>query len=60
MVVHVYGGPHAQVVRKTWAGEDTLEQLLAEEGILVWRLDNRGSWGRGHAFETAVFHRLGA
>jgi dipeptidyl-peptidase-4 len=52
--VHVYGGPHAQTVRHTWEGADPLEQLLVQEGILVWRLDNRGSWGRGHAFETPV------
>lgn len=54
VVVHVYGGPHAQTVRYNWEGADPLEQLLAQEGILVWRLDNRGSWGRGHAFETPV------
>ncbi|HTE17293.1 MAG TPA: DPP IV N-terminal domain-containing protein, partial [Armatimonadota bacterium] len=59
VVVHVYGGPHAQMVRKTWAGDDQLEQLLAQAGILVWRLDNRGSWGRGHAFETPVDWQLG-
>lgn len=54
VVVHVYGGPHAQTVRYTWEGADPLEQLLVQQGILVWRLDNRGSWGRGHAFETPV------
>ncbi|MCC2671190.1 MAG: peptidase dipeptidylpeptidase domain protein, partial [Armatimonadetes bacterium] len=59
VVVHVYGGPHAQTVRRTWAGDDPLEQLLAQAGFLVWRLDNRGSWGRGHAFETPVDRRLG-
>jgi dipeptidyl-peptidase-4 len=59
VVASVYGGPHAQVVQKTWAGNDALEQLLAQEGCLVWRLDNRGSWGRGHAFETPVDRCLG-
>jgi dipeptidyl-peptidase-4 len=28
-------------------------------GIAVFLLDNRGTWGRGHAFETAVHRRLG-
>jgi dipeptidyl-peptidase-4 len=59
VVVHVYGGPHAQVVQKSWAGSDPMEQLLAQEGILIWRLDNRGSWGRGHTFESPVDRRLG-
>ena len=26
---------------------------------MVWQLDNRGSRGRGHAFEAPVFHHLG-
>jgi dipeptidyl-peptidase-4 len=60
VVVHVYGGPHAQMVRKTWAGADALDQLLAQAGCLVWRLDNRGSAGYGHAFETPVAGNLGA
>lgn len=59
VVVHVYGGPHAQTVLKSWAGVDPLDQLLVQSGILVWRLDNRGSWGRGHAFETPVNRHLG-
>jgi dipeptidyl-peptidase-4 len=59
VVVHVYGGPHAQTVRHDWPGGDALDQLLVQEGILVWKLDNRGSWGRGHAFETPLDRRLG-
>jgi dipeptidyl-peptidase-4 len=59
VVVHVYGGPHAQVVRKSWAGGDPLDQLLTQAGFLVWKLDNRGAWGRGHAFEVPVDRRLG-
>src|SRR5205823_14901270 len=34
-------------------------QLLAQAGILVWRLDSRGTWGRGHAFEIGIDRRLG-
>lgn len=59
VVVIVYGGPHAQAVRDAWAGL-TWEQVLAHRGFLVWRLDNRGTAGRGHAFESAVFRNLGA
>ena len=58
VVVSVYGGPHAQEVRNAFAAPN-LDALLASKGILVWSMDNRGSWGRGHAFETAVLKNLG-
>jgi len=35
------------------------EQALAQRGFVVWQVDNRGSWGRGHKFESAVFRNLG-
>lgn len=57
-IVSVYGGPQAQSVRNTWGGLN-LEQLYASHGYVVWQLDNRGSYGRGHAFEATVYHRLG-
>jgi dipeptidyl-peptidase-4 len=47
VIVYVYGGPHAQVVRNQWPAVSPRHQLLAQEGFLVWSLDNRGSWGRG-------------
>jgi dipeptidyl-peptidase-4 len=59
VAVHVYGGPHAQRVRRVWPGEDSFEQVLALNGFIVWSLDNRGSWGHGHAFEAHVDRRLG-
>jgi dipeptidyl-peptidase-4 len=58
-VVLVYGGPDSQGVRNTWMGAD-LDQVLANRGFVVWQVDNRGSSGRGHAFETPVFRKLGA
>jgi len=57
-VVDVYGGPDIQRVTNSWAGVN-LDQLLAARGFVVWQLDNRGSKGRGHAFESVVFHDLG-
>jgi dipeptidyl-peptidase-4 len=59
VVVYVYGGPHAQVVHDVYGQVSTRNQLLAEQGFLVWSLDNRGSWGRGHAWESAVFKNCG-
>jgi dipeptidyl-peptidase-4 len=57
-VVQVYGGPHAQSVRNSYSGL-SFDQVLAHSGFLVWQMDNRGSAGRGHAFETPVYRRLG-
>ena len=58
VVVVVYGGPHAQLVQNAWqAGFD---RYLASRGFLVWSMDNRGSWGRGHAFETPLLKNMGA
>lgn len=60
VVVYVYGGPHAQVVRDAWAGRTALfHQYLASRGFLVFSLDNRGSGARGREFERALLSRLG-
>jgi len=57
-VVMVYGGPGVQTVRNAWEGADWA-QLLATRGFAVWQMDNRGSSGRGHAFETPLYRRFG-
>ena len=59
-VVEVYGGPGAQMVANRWYGALTVEQVLAQRGFAVWSLDGRGSAGRGHKWETAVFRSFGA
>ena len=58
-IVVVYGGPHAQAVRNAWSGA-TWDQAMAQRGFAIWQLDNRGTAGRGHAFESKVFRNLGA
>jgi dipeptidyl-peptidase-4 len=59
-IVFVYGGPHAQLVQDRWGAASGLDHLLASKGFLVFTMDNRGSWGRGHAFETPILKNLGA
>jgi dipeptidyl-peptidase-4 len=59
LLVDVYGGPHAQAVRNAWPGVG-MDQVFAQAGYVVWEMDNRGSAGRGHAFETPVYRDLGA
>ena len=58
VLVSVYGGPHGQMVRNAW-GSAPSDTLYTQEGFLVFRLDNRGSWGRGHAWETKIFKNMG-
>ena len=57
-VVMVYGGPGIQTVVNEWKGAEWA-QVLAAHGFVVWEMDNRGSSGRGHAFETPLYRRLG-
>lgn len=57
-VVMVYGGPHAQSIRNAWLGAGW-DQVLAQRGFVVWQVDNRGSAGRGHGFESALYRRFG-
>jgi dipeptidyl-peptidase-4 len=59
VVVSVYGGPHAQLVTDSRELASPFQHLLATHGFLVWKLDNRGSAGRGVAFESVVNRRLG-
>ena len=57
-VVMIYGGPGAQSIRNAWYGA-AWEHVLAQRGFVVWQMDNRGSAGRGHAFEAPIYHRTG-
>jgi dipeptidyl-peptidase-4 len=57
-IVMVYGGPHAQTITDVWQGL-SMTQVLAHAGFVVWQLDNRGSSGRGHAWEARLYRRFG-
>jgi dipeptidyl-peptidase 4 len=64
VVVHWYGGPGLQLVTDRYGTTsifNSIERdvLYTERGFIVWRLDNRGSYGRGHAFETPIDGQLG-
>jgi dipeptidyl-peptidase-4 len=61
VLVSTYGGPHAQVVRNAWGGSTFLwHELMAQKEYIIFLVDNRGSAGRGHVFETPLHLRLGA
>ncbi|SDH31940.1 MULTISPECIES: S9 family peptidase [unclassified Duganella] len=52
-----YGGPHSQHVSRKWG--NYFDQYMAQQGFVVWRLDNRGSFRRERAFTDANYHQLG-
>ena len=59
-IVYVYGGPHAHNVDARWNyGSRSWETWMAENGYLLFILDNRGSETRGKEFEQATFRHLG-
>jgi dipeptidyl-peptidase 4 len=60
VLVYVYGGPHAQLITNSWLyGASLWMYWMAEQGYLVFTLDNRGSAERGVDFEHAVHRQLG-
>lgn len=56
VIVMVYGGPRAQRVTNSWG--DYFSQYLAQQGYVVFQLDNRGSGNRGKAFEQVIYRNL--
>ena len=60
VIVYVYGGPHDQEVFDSWLGGASLAlNYFAEQGFLVFSLDNRGTANRGRDFEQAIHRNLG-
>ena len=60
VLVYVYGGPHAQMITNSWLdGANLWMYWMAEQGYIVFTLDNRGSGERGKAFEQQIHRQLG-
>jgi len=61
VMVYVYGGPHAQLVKNSWLGGSNLWMTAFAnlENYIVFTLDNRGSANRGFAFESVIHRNLG-
>lgn len=60
VLVYLYGGPHAQMITNSYLDNANLWMYwMAEQGYLVFTLDNRGSDNRGFAFESVIHGRLG-
>ena len=61
VMVFVYGGPAAQTVTRAWPGrsDSFFNQYLAQQGYVVFSLDNRGTPRRGAAFGGALYAKQG-
>lgn len=60
VMVYVYGGPHAQLITNSYLdGANLWMYWMAEQGYLVFTVDNRGSENRGFAFESVIHRQLG-
>jgi dipeptidyl-peptidase-4 len=56
-ILAVYGGPHAQQVKKTW--QSVSERTYLEAGYVIFRIDNRGSGNRSAKFQRALDRHMG-
>jgi dipeptidyl-peptidase-4 len=52
-----YGGPTAQMVARGWG--DYFAQYMAQQGFVVFTLDNRGMERRGRKFSDVIYRTLG-
>lgn len=57
VMVFLYGGPHAQLVTNSW--DRLFNQYMAQQGYVVFTIDNRGSANRGKKFEDPIFKKMG-
>lgn len=62
VIVYVYGGPNVQLITNSWIGGsgDLWFQYMAENGFIIFTMDNRGTANRGLKFEQATFRNLGS
>ena len=57
VLFNVYGGPQAQDVTNGFVSP--LQQFLVQQGYALFQSVNRGQEGRGTAFQTPAYHKLG-
>ncbi len=60
VLLSIYGGPGSQEVRNSWGGFNYMWfEMLAENGIIVVAVDNRGTGARGEVFKKMTYLELG-
>ena len=56
--IYLYGGPLSQQVTNRWSGG--VLQYMAQQGYVVFTVDNRGAGGYGKAFEDTLYRAMGS
>ncbi|MGE5314368.1 MAG: DPP IV N-terminal domain-containing protein [Acidobacteriota bacterium] len=60
VIINTYGGPGSQTALDKWGGANELvHSYFAAHGYLVFKVDNRGTGGRGRDFMKSVYKNLG-
>ena len=60
LILNPYGGPHEQLVRDEWRTVSLLDQVMAQRGFAILKVDNRGTGNRGKKFAAASRGSFGA
>ncbi len=55
----VYGGPGQQTVMNQWDYNAIWYNFLAQQGYIVFSVDNRGTDGRGYKFRRTTYGQMG-
>jgi len=59
VLITIYGGPGVQTVKDEWDYSLMWHQMLAQKGIIVMSVDNRGTGARGAEFKKSTYQQLG-
>ncbi|TSA55636.1 MAG: S9 family peptidase [Dehalococcoidia bacterium] len=63
VLMYTYGGPAFQAVCNQWEDDarkrNLWHEMMAQEGYIIFALDNRGTPARGKAFAQAIYRQWG-
>ena len=60
VLMYLYGGPGSQTVTNSWGWFNLMWfEMLAQKGIIVVSVDNRGTGSRGEEFKKSTYLQLG-
>jgi len=59
LILAPYGGPSGQMVQNRWSPTILFDLVLANKGMAVLVVDNRGSGNRGKKFSSAILLHMG-
>ena len=60
VIDYMYGGPHSQLVDASWLyGASAWKMYFAQQGYIIFTMDNRGTENRGVEYEHCIHRQLG-